>query len=187
MNIVRNTPPVLVVALLLGCAHALAGTEETDRKAPAPQSAPQSYVRATGMIGREIADSSGQVFGEVEEYLIDANGQAFAVIAMGGFLGLAEREVIVPHASIEVTPTAPELLRYRGGAAALEHASRLRPEGNALRAAAKERELLVEVREESEDVSQAERKLQDARSRLHEERKELIAAEKARQQAVDKD
>ncbi|MGV3634252.1 MAG: PRC-barrel domain-containing protein [Pseudorhodoplanes sp.] len=95
--------PTLVVAAALLATPALAQTT------PAPQpNAPAAtnqtmnkpatgQWRASKLIGVDVYNQQNEKLGEINELILTSSGQiAGAVIGVGGFLGMGERDVMVP-------------------------------------------------------------------------------------------
>ncbi|WP_127090791.1 PRC-barrel domain-containing protein [Aquabacter cavernae] len=58
---------------------------------------------ATNLIGTAVRGSSDENLGEVNDVLMDRNGNVVgAVIGVGGFLGVGEKDVAVPFNSLEL-------------------------------------------------------------------------------------
>jgi hypothetical protein len=91
---------LLAAAALLLATPALA---QTTPPAPAPgttvtQHAPaQGQWRASKLIGVDVYNQQNEKLGEIEELILNSSGQiAGAVIGVGGFLGMGERDIMVP-------------------------------------------------------------------------------------------
>jgi sporulation protein YlmC with PRC-barrel domain len=53
--------------------------------------------RVSNLVGTNVVGTNGRDAGEVENLLIDGNGQVrAAVVEWGGFLGIGTREAVVP-------------------------------------------------------------------------------------------
>jgi len=58
---------------------------------------------ATGMIGSYVYGPNNETIGDVNDFVLDRDGKiAAAVIGVGGFLGVGERNVAVPFAQIRM-------------------------------------------------------------------------------------
>ena len=56
-----------------------------------------SGYRATKLIGSDIYNKEGEKIGEVDDFIIGSDDNvSFAVISVGGFLGIGDRLVAVP-------------------------------------------------------------------------------------------
>lgn len=63
--------------------------------------------RASKLIGTAITGPDDARIGDINDVLLDSNGNVHAVvIGVGGFLGIGEKEVAVPFNKLTVTPTA---------------------------------------------------------------------------------
>jgi sporulation protein YlmC with PRC-barrel domain len=96
--------PTLVVAAALLATPALAQTT-TAPKPNAPAATNQQTMnkpmtgqwRASKLIGVDVYNQQNEKLGEINELILTSNGQvAGAVIGVGGFLGMGERDVMVP-------------------------------------------------------------------------------------------
>jgi sporulation protein YlmC with PRC-barrel domain len=55
------------------------------------------------LAGTKVLNAKGDMIGDVADVVLDANGQAQAiVISLGGFLGLGSKEVAVPYNSVKI-------------------------------------------------------------------------------------
>lgn len=77
-------------------------------------SAPETFAdvrktdewRASKIIGSSVEGQGGASIGDVNEVLVNTNGQArFVVIGVGGFLGIGEKDVAVPFNQLSILPT----------------------------------------------------------------------------------
>jgi sporulation protein YlmC with PRC-barrel domain len=57
--------------------------------------------RASKLIGLDVYGSDNEKIGDVSEILVDIDGREVVVLSVGGFLGIAGREVAVPFTAIE--------------------------------------------------------------------------------------
>ena len=135
-------PDTRRLALLLLC-----GAADTPQK-PAPVATMAARLeqmgkaRAEGLLGQPVTDAKGDVFGNVVDVLIDADGTPHAaVIEFTGFLGIGARQVAVDwkvlafsvqgdHIAIRV-PLDPDKLKatpdYKRGAQSVPVATRAAP------------------------------------------------------------
>jgi hypothetical protein len=94
--------PIIVAAALLA-TPALAQTT-TAPQPGAPAAANQTMNkpatgqwRASKLIGVDVYNNQNEKIGEIDELIMTSNGQiAGAIIGVGGFLGMGERNVMVP-------------------------------------------------------------------------------------------
>ena len=57
--------------------------------------------RATKLIGLDVLGADNEKIGDVSEILIDPEGNEVVVVSIGGFLGIAGREVAIPFSAVE--------------------------------------------------------------------------------------
>lgn len=101
------------VALALLGGTALANEARTDAKAQAPgvTVAATSAVSADKIIGKSVVNAANDKIGEVESILTDKNGNArFAILGVGGFLGIGERTVAVPYRQLQISGNADRIV-----------------------------------------------------------------------------
>ncbi|MFZ5693498.1 MAG: PRC-barrel domain-containing protein [Pseudomonadota bacterium] len=91
--------PILVVAAALLATPAFAQTAPATQPS-APVATTQTMTgqwRASKLIGVDVYNQQNEKLGEINELIMSPNGQiAGAVIGVGGFLGMGERDVMVP-------------------------------------------------------------------------------------------
>lgn len=62
-----------------------------------------SGYRASKIIGGTVVNEANETVGKVDELLIGADGRTpYAVLSVGGFLGLGDRLVVVPYDSLKM-------------------------------------------------------------------------------------
>lgn len=59
--------------------------------------------RAKKMIGSKVENDKGERIGNLEDIIIDEKKQIFAVLQVGGFLGLGGRLVALPYDSLSIS------------------------------------------------------------------------------------
>ncbi len=109
---------ILLLATMIGTGMALPAVSQTaapSLSAPATAPAPVSDIfytgawvpthwRASEAKGQPVYNRSNERIGDIEELLIDANGQVMAaVVGVGGFLGMGERKVAVSYRSFAMS------------------------------------------------------------------------------------
>lgn len=55
------------------------------------------------IVGLNVADAEGTVFGEIKDILVSQDGRLGYIVSVGGFLGIGERYVIVSPETITLT------------------------------------------------------------------------------------
>jgi sporulation protein YlmC with PRC-barrel domain len=69
-------------------------TAATTTRTPATTAAPAGYVGASKLVGLNVRNAQGETIGEIKEVLISNGGSIqSAIVAVGGFLGVGERNV----------------------------------------------------------------------------------------------
>ena len=103
---------ILISASLVALASLHATAQQNPPASPANRSAsldagqfvttsrPHQW-RATKLIGLDVLGADNEKVGDVSEILIDPEGNEVVVVSIGGFLGIAGREVAVPFSAIE--------------------------------------------------------------------------------------
>ncbi len=109
---------IAITALCLGAMPALAQTTTTP---PAEKMAPGATVtttpagghwyshqatemRASKLIGTNVKNAANETVGEINELVLDPQGRVqAAVIGVGGFLGIGEREVAVDFKALRMS------------------------------------------------------------------------------------
>jgi sporulation protein YlmC with PRC-barrel domain len=66
--------------------------------------------RASKLIGKSVTNEQNQRIGEVNDIIIGKDGQTYAVLEVGGFLGLGEKLVAVPYRSLQVDERANKVV-----------------------------------------------------------------------------
>jgi len=61
-----------------------------------------NQIMASDLIGTRVVSANNESIGDVNDVLLDRNGQVMAaVVGVGGFLGIGEKNVAVPFNSLE--------------------------------------------------------------------------------------
>jgi hypothetical protein len=60
--------------------------------------------RASKMIGESVFNSQNQEIGKIDDLIVGRDKVLFAIIGVGGFLGIGQRLVVAPYNSLTVTP-----------------------------------------------------------------------------------
>ena len=61
-----------------------------------------NQIMASKLIGTRVVSSNNESIGDINDVIVDRNGQAVAaVVGVGGFLGIGEKDVAVPFNSLE--------------------------------------------------------------------------------------
>lgn len=93
---------VLAGSLLFGPAMAQ-GVPQTVALIKVDAARLTSGYRASKIIGSPVVNEANESVGKVDELLIGADGRTpYAVLSVGGFLGLGDRLVVVPYDSLKM-------------------------------------------------------------------------------------
>lgn len=65
-------------------------------------------VLSSNVVGLNVSDAEGTVFGEIKDLIVSDNGLAGYIISVGGFLGIGEKYVIVSPQSVNITYVADD-------------------------------------------------------------------------------
>jgi PRC-barrel domain len=66
--------------------------------------------RASKLIGSQVTNEKNEKFGEIDEIIIDAANKAtFAVLEVGGFLGLGAHKIAVPDETLRIDPAGKRI------------------------------------------------------------------------------
>ncbi len=83
-------------------ASAIPGTDMIYREGWMP-----THWRSSESIGEAVYNRAGERIGDIDDLLIDRNGQVLAaVVGVGGFLGIGEHKVAISYRSFEMTREA---------------------------------------------------------------------------------
>jgi sporulation protein YlmC with PRC-barrel domain len=81
--------------------------ENTSRAVEASAKATGPVWKATELKGFNVTSASGEKLGDIKNLAIDTNGHiAYAVVSVGGFLGMGDRMVPVPWDALKITRDA---------------------------------------------------------------------------------
>src|SRR5262249_37031777 len=63
----------------------------------------EAGYRATKVIGSSVANDANETIGKVDDLLVSPNGkEPYAVLSVGGFLGMGSHLVVVPYDNLTV-------------------------------------------------------------------------------------
>jgi hypothetical protein len=91
------------VALISGGARAQGVTQTVELTKVDVQTLAAGY-RASKVIGSTVVNDAGETIGEISDLLVSPDGkQPYAVLSIGGFLGMGTHLIVVPYASLSFT------------------------------------------------------------------------------------
>lgn len=66
---------------------------------------PSGEVQVSNLIGMDVRNAQGENVGEIDDILIGKDGKvSYAIVSVGGFLGVGERHVQVPFSELQIQP-----------------------------------------------------------------------------------
>jgi hypothetical protein len=81
-----------------------AATAPAEKMQPRWYTTQGSEIRASKLIGTSVVNMANETVGDINEVIIDKDGKVVAaVLGVGGFLGMGEREVAVEFSSLRLT------------------------------------------------------------------------------------
>ena len=94
---------VISVAVLSGTAGAQGTPQTVDLVKLDVQTLAAGY-RATKVIGTSVVNDADETIGKIEDLLVSPDGkQPYAVLSIGGFLGMGTHLVVVPYDTLKFT------------------------------------------------------------------------------------
>jgi hypothetical protein len=97
---VLATAAIINVALLSDDARAQ-GTPQTIELAKVDVKTLAAGYRASKVIGSSVVNDANETIGKIDDILISSDGkQPYAVLSIGGFLGMGSHLVVVPYDSL---------------------------------------------------------------------------------------
>jgi sporulation protein YlmC with PRC-barrel domain len=95
------------LALLLPVAMATTGITLAQR--PVVLAVVDVRVVATGwrissLLGRKVTTPEGETVGRIDDFIIGDDRILMTIISVGGFLGIGDRKVAIPYASLNMSP-----------------------------------------------------------------------------------
>jgi sporulation protein YlmC with PRC-barrel domain len=116
----------MLVATNLVCAQQQPATQQPTPPHQQTQQTGQATVEfidkqqpsdwmTSALIGRSVVNSAGEILGDIEDIIIDEQGQVVAVIiGVGGFLGIGEKGIGVRYTDLKFEPVpVPEQPRVQ--------------------------------------------------------------------------
>lgn len=69
--------------------------------------------RVSDLIGRDVINEKDETVGDIDDLIVDKKQVTFAVLEVGGFLGVGGYLVVVPYDSLEIDETG-EIIKLTG-------------------------------------------------------------------------
>ena len=102
-SIVLASAAMISIALLSGGVGAQ-GTPQTVELAKVDVQKLAAGYRASKVIGSSVVNDANETIGTIDDLLVSPDGkQPYAVLSIGGFLGMGKRLVVVPYDTLKFT------------------------------------------------------------------------------------
>jgi sporulation protein YlmC with PRC-barrel domain len=93
----------LICSLLLSSTCAYAEMKNSRAAAPEQVQSANDY-RSSKLVGQSVYNSGGEKIGSISDLLVSSSGElSQAVIGVGGFLGLGEKNVAIDYKSLKIS------------------------------------------------------------------------------------
>jgi putative membrane protein len=83
-------------------ATAMQGEQEAMETEQQAATEAQQPISIEEVLGAEVVNAAGEEIGEIEDVVLDQNGDYYAILSVGGFLGIGEKKVAVPLDELEL-------------------------------------------------------------------------------------
>jgi hypothetical protein len=92
----------MISVVLLSSGAGAQGTPQTIELAKVDVQKLAAGYRASKVIGSSVVNDANETIGKIDDLLISADGkQPYAVLSVGGFLGMGTRLVVVPYDTLK--------------------------------------------------------------------------------------
>jgi PRC-barrel domain len=93
----------MVGVALLSCPAGAQGTSQTVDLAEVDVQKLSAGYRASKVVGSGVLNDANETIGKIDDLLVSPDGKApFAVLSIGGFLGMGTHLVVVPYDSLKL-------------------------------------------------------------------------------------
>ena len=93
----------MVGVALLSCPAGAQGTSQTVDLAKVDVQKLSAGYRASRVVGSSVLNDANESIGKIDDLLVSPDGKApFAVLSIGGFLGMGTHLVVVPYDSLKL-------------------------------------------------------------------------------------
>jgi hypothetical protein len=101
-SLVLLTAMALAAAMSSGPAHAQLNPQTVTLMKVDPQTLATGY-RSSKMVGSSVSNENNETVGTIDDLIITEGGQApYAILSVGGFLGLGTKYVALPFTSLKI-------------------------------------------------------------------------------------
>jgi sporulation protein YlmC with PRC-barrel domain len=77
----------------------------------------QGY-RASKLAGTPVQNNTGEEIGKIDDLIVDKEKVLYAIVQVGGFLGLGGYLIAVPYNSLNISPDGKKIVLTQGGSKA---------------------------------------------------------------------
>jgi hypothetical protein len=92
----------IIGVTLLSCGAGAQGTPQTIELVKVDVQKLAAGYRASKVIGSSVVNDANETIGKIDDLLISSDGkQPYAVLSVGGFLGMGTRLVVVPYDTLK--------------------------------------------------------------------------------------
>lgn len=103
----ETTPPAATTPAATNPVAKPMTTSTTTEAIQFTQSPSATQMAVSKLRGTDVRNSAGEALGDINDVLIDSSGQpSVAIIGVGGFLGMGEKNVGVPFQALQFTTSA---------------------------------------------------------------------------------
>jgi hypothetical protein len=93
----------MIGVALLSCPAGAQGTSQTVDLARVDVQKLSAGYRASKVVGSSVLNDANETIGKIDDLLVSPDGKApFAVLSIGGFLGMGAHLVVVPYDSLKL-------------------------------------------------------------------------------------
>ncbi|OCJ54133.1 hypothetical protein A6U92_22655 [Agrobacterium rubi] len=85
--------------------------------------------RATNLVGANVENSTGKTIGSIDDLIVDREKVLFAILQVGGFLGIGGFLVAVPYNSLQVNADGSKIVLAQGSKDELQKLPEFKYEG----------------------------------------------------------
>ena len=76
--------------------------------------------RASELTGADVENRSGETIGSIDDLIVDREKVLFAIVQIGGFLGIGGSLVAIPYNSLEMSEDGSKIVLAQGSKAELQ-------------------------------------------------------------------
>ena len=116
-SLVLLTATALAAAMSSGPAHAQLNPQTVTLMKVDPETLATGY-RSSKMVGSSVNNENNETVGTIDGLIITEGGQApYAILSVGGFLGLGTKYVALPFTSLKIVEKSRPPWRHKGRSA----------------------------------------------------------------------